>query len=361
MASSTTRWLAVFMLAVAAAACGDEAGAPVDGGGVDAAHPDSGGVSIVAPDETWTAVKVEGMRCGNGSAMPIAVNLSARSTRVVLFLQGGGACWDASTCYGLASASHLDDTLDAATVLSEAATLTSTLFVRDTTSNPFADASFVYVPYCTGDLYAGRNTMTYDWLGVSHVVAHVGAANLDLLLARLVATFPSPERITFAGISAGGYGVTLNWWRVRRAFPGVRVDVVNDSGTPIDFASDRWPAMKASWALELPPGCAGCAAGMSALLPHYDTTIGDGRFALFSYHDDATIALYTGVGSEFGARLDALRATASNARAEYTYVIAGTSHVVLATPAVATSDGVVAADWLRDFAKDAPSFTSVGP
>jgi hypothetical protein len=363
----------LFLLALVVSGCGGE-GAIADGGGErDAAGGDGGtrdagardagaGEPIEAPDETWTAVAIEGARCGNGSALPVAVDLTARSTKLVLFLQGGGACWDGATCFGLGAASHIADTLDDAAVLGEAASLASGLLSRDPAITPFADASFVYVPYCTGDLHAGRNVTRYDWLGVTHEVSHVGAENLDLLLARLRATIPAPERITLVGVSAGGYGVTLNWWRVRDVFPGVRVDVLDDSGTPIDFALDRWPAMKASWALELPPGCDGCDAGFSAVLPHYDAVVDDGRYALLSYRDDPTIAVYAGLGVDvFRARLDALRVSADAARAQYTFVLGGASHVVYATPSAPTSTGVTAAEWVRAFATDAPGFASAGP
>src|SRR5689334_15039055 len=94
------------VLAAAAAACGDDGGgeATVDAG-VDAA---SSAAPIVAPNEQWTWVTIDGMKCGNGSATGVGVSLSDRSDDVVVLLNGGGACWDAQTCFVLHTASSID-------------------------------------------------------------------------------------------------------------------------------------------------------------------------------------------------------------------------------------------------------------
>jgi hypothetical protein len=88
----------------------------------------------------------------------------------------------------------------------------------------------------------------------------------------------------------------------------------------------------------------------------------DGRYGLLSAHDDATIALYAGYEpAVFHARLDALRSDADATSNQYTFVLAGTSHVVLATPNAMTSEGLSVADWIRDFATREVGFESTGP
>src|SRR5271154_3071426 len=56
-------------------------------------------LSITAPDDAWTWVPFDNAFCGNGSTVGIGVNLSTTSTRVLLYLEGGGACWNELTCF----------------------------------------------------------------------------------------------------------------------------------------------------------------------------------------------------------------------------------------------------------------------
>jgi len=89
------RWLVL-----ALAACGGGSSSTTDAA-ID------GGDAIVAPNETWTWIPVDGMQCGNGGATGIGVNLTDRSDRVMIFLQGGGAGWVATTCFGGKSAVNI--------------------------------------------------------------------------------------------------------------------------------------------------------------------------------------------------------------------------------------------------------------
>ncbi|WP_437852784.1 hypothetical protein [Sorangium sp. So ce363] len=51
--------------------------------------------------ENWTWVPFSNAFCANGDAAGIGVNLTGKSKRVVVYLEGGGACWDEDTCYTL--------------------------------------------------------------------------------------------------------------------------------------------------------------------------------------------------------------------------------------------------------------------
>ena len=66
---------------------------------------------IVAPNEAWTWVDFTDSQCANGAPTGIAVNPTSKSGDVLFYLQGGGACWDETTCYGLKSAAQLRDRL----------------------------------------------------------------------------------------------------------------------------------------------------------------------------------------------------------------------------------------------------------
>lgn len=369
------------LLALALAGCGsamgtDAGGSPTDAGDGDAGATalDAGGTSVdggaaadagvgepfTGPEGTWDFTPIEGASCGNGSPLPVMVNRAPGSDGtepVLLYLQGGGACWDANTCFVIRSATHVEDTLDEATLSAETPS-----FRRDD-GGPWAGATWVYVPYCTGDLHAGRRVASYDTLTGPREVHHVGADNIERILARLHATVPSPSMVWLAGTSAGAYGVTLDFWRARARWPGTRVDVLADSGMMIDVVADRWAAMKASWDLSLPPGCADCGEGLSRVLPHYDATILEPyRYALLTFDDDAVIRTFFGFGpggvrAAFAPVRTAMSATAT----QRSYVLTGEEHVLAGDLSRTTSDGVVLAAWLVAFATEDPSWDDAGP
>ncbi|HEY3853707.1 MAG TPA: hypothetical protein VGO67_04860 [Verrucomicrobiae bacterium] len=52
----------------------------------------------------WTWVPFTNAFCLDGSTTGIGINPSTASSKVLIFLDGGGACWDQLTCYTLQSA-----------------------------------------------------------------------------------------------------------------------------------------------------------------------------------------------------------------------------------------------------------------
>ncbi|MBX5484038.1 MAG: hypothetical protein IRZ16_19615 [Myxococcaceae bacterium] len=85
----------------------DGGGNNTDGGDVDGGYPFdlpaidytvNPGEPIVAPAETWTFAPVADAHCANGTSTGMAVNLTDRSRRVLIFLAGEGACWEAAAC-----------------------------------------------------------------------------------------------------------------------------------------------------------------------------------------------------------------------------------------------------------------------
>lgn len=260
-------WSATLLL-VWTLGCGDDGGGVEVDAGVDApAVP-----PIEAPAEQWTWVPIEGMTCGNGSATGVAVNLTARSQDVVVVLNGGGACWDANTCFTLHTAANLETDFGATQFAQiQGAVAGFPLFSRGATA-PFPDASYVFVPYCTGDVHVGHRVATYQTTGGMRTVHHVGQDNLDALWPRLQATRPQAGTLWVTGMSAGGYGAMVQGPRARAAWPGVTVHMLSDSSHPVDPEAARWAAMKAAWSIDIPAGCPGCANGLAAY-PAYLRTI----------------------------------------------------------------------------------------
>jgi hypothetical protein len=299
--------------------------------------------------------------CGNGSTSGVSVNMSAApGAPLLVFMMGGGACWNELTCLGGAAA-NLQDAVGEAEIMADIPRVAA-LFDRSATDNPFRNASFVFVPYCTGDLHAGDAAKTYSFLTKTQTIQHRGARNTDAIVKRLLATFPAPPKLWLTGASGGGYGAMLSHHRFKAAWPTTRIDVLNDCGPPVQPTGSIWSDMQSSWKLELPPGCTGCEADVSKLLPHLAGAMGQGRLALLEYTQDKTIRSFTGklVAQDFTSAVLALRAAMGPT--QRAYLIDGDSHVLLKqNPLPVASSGVSLATWLTRFATDDPAWAHEGP
>ncbi len=320
---------------------------------------------VEAPMETWTFVPFPDSACGNGSPAGIGVNLTQRSRRVLIYLQGGGGCWDALTCF-IPTASNLNDDYTDATFQSEMRSASRWLmFSRTDARNPFRDASFVYVPYCTGDIHGGDNVVTYSLGGMDRTVYHVGARNMDAFLRRLALTFPMADRVWLTGASAGGYGAGINWDRVQRAFPSARVDLLDDSGPPINPPAMRYQMMKNAWNIQFPDGCTGCADDLSRLFNYFATRFpAPHRMGLLSYTQDRTISTYFGItGMQFQTELEDLMHTSFDPQANFKYfVVTGSDHTMIGSLATRTGPGGASLlDWVTAWATDGASWANVRP
>jgi hypothetical protein len=339
-----------------------------DGGGdlADAAIPP--GLPLTGPSEAWSWVPFSDAFCADGSATGIGVNLTDRSSRVLVYLEGGGACWDAYTCYTLMSAANFSTGYDAAKFTAESTSLLAQpggFFDRGAATNPFRDYSYVFVPYCTGDVHAGSNVATYGGRNAKHV----GYENMAAYLRRIVPTFPQAERVILAGSSAGGFGALINWRQAQRAFGAVRVDVIDDSGTPLppDVSSgsaSQQAAEVSAWGLgaALPPDCADCMLHLDALFGYYVKTLPTQRLALLSYQQDSVLPAFFGItGAQFQAGLDAERKTELDGHAGLHYFIApGPGHVLFFQPGL-RSGAATLSGWIEQMVGDAGGWASVAP
>jgi hypothetical protein len=220
------------------------------------------------------------------------------------------------------------------------------------------------VPYCTGDLHAGTRAQTHRYLFRSRPAHHVGALNLDAFLADMAPLLgPEVKRVVLVGASAGGFGASMNWWRVREAFgTQVRVDVLNDSGPMIDPSLlTVWRDMREAWGLRTPPGCTDCRDAPSKWLPFYARTIaGPERYAVIASEGDDVIGAYTLASDRAQARrLAAMRdAMSPNQRA---FLLPGDDHVQLVDDPNVTVNGVALGSWVTQFLVQDPAWRHVGP
>ncbi|MBI5543128.1 MAG: hypothetical protein HY901_04520 [Deltaproteobacteria bacterium] len=296
---------------------------------------------VTAPARTWTWVDFPDSACGNGQPTGLGVNLNEQSTDVFVYLQGGGACWDGLTCLAAKTTVNLESGYTEAQFASEPLKDTGP-FERTDAANPFREASFVIIPYCTGDLHAGTRSGSYEAFGQSRVVHHHGAINVQAYLRRLVPTFPGTRKILLGGSSAGGYGAQLNYHRFVDAFPEAEIHVLADSSQLVQPWGGLLGKMQAAWAIEPPPGCTTCLNDMPSWAAFLATSWPTRRFALLAFDEDQTLSLYFGspLDGSFKAATDALLATSYDPHAKSRYfVLPGSSHTMLGRFATLTGPG----------------------
>jgi hypothetical protein len=328
---------------------------------VDARAPDAAPSvpGLDASPAAWTWVDVPGAKCADGSATGFAINPApSPSNDTLIFLEGGGACWNGTTCWGPVSTGFYVQTgYDELAFQTDPQVAAIYLLDRANTNNPFVGKNIVYVPYCTGDVFAGNRETSLDYLGVSHDTHFVGYENVSLFLDYVNSTFPSTNRVWLAGDSAGGFGAALNFEHVQAAMPNARVDVIDDSGQPIEPAAGLWSTWTTAWNVQFPPGCTGCDTSVGAFADYYRMKYPSHRFGLISYQYDTVISPFMEISvTQFNTELYALAAhmDATWPNGHY-FIVPGASHVGLLVPSAALMT------WVNELVNDDASWASSKP
>lgn len=296
------------------------------------------------------------MVCGNGTDTGLGVNPGDAPDKLVILVQGGGACWDALTCFVLEGASHISTGWGAAQLQSEVEPLgTLPWFDRDAPDNPWADATFALVPYCTGDLHAGSSVQAYNPLEPHRRVHHAGDGNLQAALAALAQGIPETSSVWAIGLSAGGYGVQLHADRFVDTFASADVALLADGSPMVEPVSGRWSTWGNAWSMRLPEDCPDCATSARATLQARLDQVPDTRMGLVTSREDAVISLY------FGTNVLSVDELVSDvyvpAPHHHAFVIDGADHVLLSDPSRETPSGIRLQDWIDDWRDDGPTWT----
>lgn len=261
--------LAAAALALSLAACGSRSSSP----------------SVQKPFDGW--VDVAGMICADGSPTGVGVS-RGRPDAVLFYLAGGGACWGETACNAGLRQFGAFEFVIAGTQAS------GTIFDRTLAGNPFADWTFVLVPYCTGDVHAGDTVRTYGAAGTWN---HHGFRNLEAAVGAVTANLARPARLVVAGSSAGGFGALTAYdllrglWHPQGGTTGALVD---DSG-PTFVGTAIPPALlsqwNAAWGLDGTIGalCPACTGDLSAYWSALHGRHPADRLALLSTIQDRTM------------------------------------------------------------------------
>jgi Pectinacetylesterase len=283
------------------------------GGGGNGGNGGSGGGTIdtspiVAAPDAWTWVDFPNSRCNHGTPTGVGVRLRPNSDKLLVYLEGGGSCQTAESCWTNPSAANVTG-YGAAEFAKESKLTSFSLFSSDP-ANPFADMNMVFVPYCTGDYHSGTKISKLDVNGVMTDTYFMGGKNMDLFISRLAPTFPNVKRAWLAGTSAGGAGTMLNYGKFKQAFPSLRIDTLNDSAPPFPADPAKFQGLESLWGLQ--PPCPTCTDGITTFQYNRSLTPMT-RSGIMSFAYDQTIA----AGSEtpladFPAALENMKMTLSS-------------------------------------------------
>jgi hypothetical protein len=164
--------------------------------------------------------------------------------KLIVYYQGGGACWDILTC-------GLVRTFKQTAGPNDDPTNTSTGFADySNPENPFRDWNAVFVPYCTGDIHWGNNTVVYGSGSLTATIHHKGFVNAQVAEKFSREHFVDPDEVFVTGSSAGAYGAILNSvYYEERVYPSSRFATLGDAGNGIitqDFLANDF----SEWGVE---------------------------------------------------------------------------------------------------------------
>lgn len=147
----------------------------------------------------WVTINIPGASCGDGKDYKIFYAYGDPQ-KLSIELMGGGACWNESTCWGPNYRTWIHPVPKIPTY----SYLTSK-------SGPLENYTKIYLPYCTGDVWAGNHVARYS---KKRQTKHVGSENFKLTVAYLTKNnlihFKNLDSLLLYGSSAGAIGAMLH-------------------------------------------------------------------------------------------------------------------------------------------------------
>ena len=187
-------------------------------------------------NQKWRYIPISGMVCRDGSGTGIGVRLNSDSDNLLIYMEGGGACFNTVTClpnpasWGKVQFEGWKNTA-----------LQLGIFDKRNDDNPFKDWNLIYIPYCTGDVHSGTTSKGNGGPGFKDLKMK-GFDNMTLALVEISKHFESKPlaEVFLTGTSAGGFGVLTNANQVAETFSDAKVTVMDDSG-PILLTQEAEP------------------------------------------------------------------------------------------------------------------------
>ena len=214
-----------------------------------------------------------GATCGNGSPYKFFVNRAPNTRNTIVYMEGGGACWDYDSCSGkdgirgARNPNGIPD--DYMSILNPGASLATPFITRISLFDSVKTQQWnmVYVPYCTGDIYSGDRVVVYDDPSGQEeplVWHHNGLRNNRAVVSWLKDNLERPTQMLSTGCSAGGAGSLTNYAVLRRDMAPTHSFLFDDSGpifdAPVGADPEEYPQLplqnqiRQAWGLDAPNG-----------------------------------------------------------------------------------------------------------
>jgi hypothetical protein len=363
------RWLLTAILVLTLALFGmacqeeeeEESGATATPAATEAASPEGPAESSKTPElgPGWTKIEPGGDTiCSLGTPYAYYVH-PGTVNRLVVYFQGGGACWNDFTCSN--PDIYFDNTVDES---DNPENWTEGIGDLDNPDNPFKDWFLVFVPYCTADIHWGDNTQTYTIGNKDTTLYHKGFVNVSAVLDWIENNFEGPEKIFVSGCSAGSYGSIMHAAYIHERYPDVPLYQLGDAGAGVitdDFFQGGFPNWGAAqnipdWipALQFPWTELTLPKLYIALATYYP----DDRWAQYNTaHDEVQAFFYAAMGGtgDWGdlmlAGMQEIQDSASNF---HSYTAPGAIHCITGDDIFYSREveGVLFSDWVDAMVND---------
>ena len=172
----------------------------------------------------WVVHDADGCFCADGSDYQY-LTWAGDPEKVVIFLQGGGACFTAETCEIGGPDQSFSHDIVADLEAARSGGFRRGLFDFDNPENPVGDWTVIYLPYCTGDVFLGTRAHTYS---DEVVISHTGNLNARKGVEHLLANHPGATHVFVTGSSAGAVPAPLVAGLVAEQYPDADVAALGD-------------------------------------------------------------------------------------------------------------------------------------
>lgn len=287
-------------------------------------------------------------RCLSGSQYMVSLH-RGDPQKVMLYLEGGGACWDYTSCYNSIMAKPDANPVQIGGMLD-----------TSNAANPFSDYSIIYASYCDGSVWSGDNDVNFT--GTTATTYFHGLANLSAAITLMKQNFINPDRIVVSGSSAGGYGTFMGYFVTRTQYPFTTLNVLNDSGVGLfnPTQTTLFQNILTTWNVKniIPPDCPKCNQQMSYLADwalNHDQNV---NFGFFSYYTDVVIGhIFLQMNpSDFQNLLISVTNNIHNDHPDHfkRFFVEGSMHTVLELPSYYTMQvsGTTLSQWTADMVTD---------
>ena len=178
---------------------------------------------------TWVYISDDDMVSRDGTETGYLASIHPNSTKLLIYFEGGGACFNVPTCNANRNSFGNAEGQQYATGFNNNP---APIINRASANNPYADWTYVFVPYSTGDVHSGDNDDADVPNNGPQDQEMNGFDNFSEVVEELEEYYGSDgfTDIIVTGSSAGGYGTYLNFTQVADAFTSAQMTGIIDAG-----------------------------------------------------------------------------------------------------------------------------------